>query len=402
MIKIFLALLSFIVVGSASASSNAIQDSKYPDLEEGMYAEFVTSKGTILCMLEFEKTPLTVANFVGLAEGNFKVDTLSFDKPYYNGLKFHRVIKDFMIQGGDPMGNGSGGPGYKFNDEFHPDLMHTGPGILSMANSGPNTNGSQFFITHKETPWLNNKHTVFGHVVQGQDVVNAIEQGDEMTEVNIIRVGDAAQKFNATKIFNETYEALKKEEEEEKARIDAVSAMSEDDYKAKVLKESKNDYKMIFESKKESYESKAEKKKAKKSFKKPQQTESGLVYAIVDEGEGPKPVEGTTLTVHCSGTFRHNGEKFFSTWDNNQPMTFAYKVQRMVPGFEEGLAMLGKGGKGTFILPYFLAYGPKGRQGGIPAYSDLVFEIEIIDLKEGESHEGHDHDHDHDGHDHQH
>jgi cyclophilin family peptidyl-prolyl cis-trans isomerase len=378
MIKFFLALLTFIVAGSAMATTNKLEDSKYPDLEDGIYAEFVTSKGTILVVLEHEKTPLTVANFVGLAEGKLKVDTNEFTEPYYNGLKFHRVIADFMIQGGDPMGNGSGGPGYKFNDEFHPDLMHTGPGILSMANSGPNTNGSQFFITHKETPWLNNKHTVFGHVVKGQDVVNAIAQGDEMTEVNIIRVGKAAQKFNANKIFNKTYKKLKKEADEEKARLEEIAEMSEDDYKAKVLKESK------------------------KIIKKGTQTESGLVYKLESEGEGPKAEEGYTLTVHCSGTFRHSGDKFFSTWDTEEPMTFKYKVQRMVPGFEEGLAMMGKGGKGTFILPYFLAYGPKGRQGGIPPYSDLVFEIEIIDLQVAEHHDHDGHDHDHDGHDHQH
>ena len=180
--------------------------------EDGIYAEFNTTKGKIICMLEFEKTPMTVANFVGLAEGNFKVGNSEITKPFYNGLKFHRVIKDFMIQGGDPQGNGQGGPGYKFPDEIVPELKHSGPGILSMANSGPATNGSQFFITHKETPWLNGKHTVFGHVVDGQEIVDAIEQGDEMISVTIIRVGENATRFDAKTAFSKKYEVFQAEE----------------------------------------------------------------------------------------------------------------------------------------------------------------------------------------------
>lgn len=174
-----------------------------PKLEDGMYAEMTTTKGVILLQLEFEKTPLTVANFVGLAEGIIENTAKKAGVPFYDSLKFHRVIKDFMVQGGDPLGNGSGGPGYKFKDEIVPELMHTGPGIFSMANAGPATNGSQFFITHKETPWLNGKHTVFGHVVQGQDVVDAIVQGDSIVTVKIIRKGKPAKKFDALKTFTE-------------------------------------------------------------------------------------------------------------------------------------------------------------------------------------------------------
>jgi peptidyl-prolyl cis-trans isomerase A (cyclophilin A) len=172
-------------------------------LEDGMYAEMTTNKGVIILQLEFEKTPLTVANFVGLAEGAIENTAKKAGVPFYDSLKFHRVIKDFMVQGGDPLGNGSGGPGYKFKDEIVPELKHTGPGIFSMANAGPTTNGSQFFITHKETPWLNGRHTVFGHVIQGQDVVDAIVQGDIIVTVKIIRKGKPAKKFDALKTFTE-------------------------------------------------------------------------------------------------------------------------------------------------------------------------------------------------------
>ncbi len=176
---------------------------KKPKLEKGMYAEIETSKGNILLKLEFEKTPMTVANFVGLAEGKIKNSAKGEGVPYYDGLKFHRVIANFMIQGGDPAGNGTGGPGYSFKDEFVSEFLFTGPGILAMANAGPATNGSQFFITHKETPWLDNRHTIFGHVITGQEVVNAIQQDDVIKHIKIIRKGKPAKKFNAPKVFEE-------------------------------------------------------------------------------------------------------------------------------------------------------------------------------------------------------
>lgn len=172
-------------------------------METGLFAKINTAKGSILIKLEMEKTPLTVANFVGLAEGKIPNNAKAAGVPFYNGLLFHRVIANFMIQGGDPDGSGGGGPGYLFQDEFHPDLRHTGPGILSMANRGPNTNGSQFFITHVETPWLDFKHTVFGHVVEGQDVVNTIANNDKIDSIEIIRKGEAAEKFDALATFNQ-------------------------------------------------------------------------------------------------------------------------------------------------------------------------------------------------------
>lgn len=167
-----------------------------PQPAEGLYAKIMTSRGDILIRLEFEKTPLTVANFVGLAEGT-KDSNRGKGVRFYDGLTFHRVIPKFMIQGGDPTGRGNGGPGYRFPDEIDPSLSHDGPGVLSMANAGPGTNGSQFFITHVKTPWLDGKHTVFGHVVDGQTVVDAIRQGDAIDRITIIRVGEKASAFRA-------------------------------------------------------------------------------------------------------------------------------------------------------------------------------------------------------------
>ncbi len=185
-------------------------------MQDGLYAKFHTSKGEILAELEFEKTPGTVGNFVGLAEGKIENKAKSEGEPYYDGLKFHRVIPDFMIQGGDPNGTGAGGPGYKFDDEIHPELKHDAPGKLSMANAGPGTNGSQFFITHVETPWLDGKHTVFGNVVEGQEVVDKIQQGDKIEKLEIIRQGAAADKFDGAGAFKEFHAEKAKREEEAK------------------------------------------------------------------------------------------------------------------------------------------------------------------------------------------
>ncbi|MNK05631.1 putative peptidyl-prolyl cis-trans isomerase [compost metagenome] len=333
----------------------------------GIYAAFVTTKGNIIVKLEEEKTPMTVANFVGLAEGNLTLfDSIKITKPFYDGLKFHRVIKDFMIQGGDPQGTGMGGPGYKFYDEARADLSHSGPGILSMANSGPATNGSQFFITHKETPWLNGKHTVFGHVVEGMDVVNKIEQNDVMTKVIIIRNGKAAKSWNATETFKAAYAKIKAEEDVKKAeqakldaiekeRIAKVSKMTEDEYRVYLLEE------------------------IRKKYPTAQQTASGLVYVIQKEGNGKKAAKGDNVSTHYVGTFL-SGAKFDSSRDRNQPLDFTHDIGQMIAGYDEAISMMSIGSRGIFIIPYFKAYGAAGRPGAIPPYSDLVFDIELLNV----------------------
>ena len=355
-----------------------------PKLADGLYVKFNTSKGEIICQLEYKKVPMTVANFVGLAEGKLTVDTTKITKPFFNGLKFHRVIADFMIQGGDPAGNGSGGPGYKFYDEIDSSLKHLSPGILSMANSGPNTNGSQFFITHKATPWLDGKHTVFGKVVSGQDVVNAIQQNDVMTTVTIVRVGKEAKAFDAQVAFDGKYKKLKEAEAVRMAAFAKIAAMSDAEYNA--------DFKTRVSA-------------MDKSLGLTQST-SGLMYVIENAGEAYKPELGSKISLHYKGTFLATGEKFDASYDRNVPIDFNYQVQRMIPGFEEGIKLIGKGGKAKLYLPYRLAYGAQGNQ-RIAGYSDLVFEIEMVNLeppiKGDQPVVPHNHDgHDHDGHDHKH
>ena len=309
--------------------------------KEGMYAKIKTNKGDIMLELEFEKTPLTVANFVGLAEGKIKNNKKEVGEPYYDGLKFHRVIADFMIQGGCPDGNGMGGPGYQFPDEIHPDLKHSGPGILSMANAGPGTNGSQFFITHKETPWLDGKHTVFGKVTEGQDVVDAIAQDDKIIEIDIIRKGEKAKKFDSKAIFDKELEKLEKQAAE----------------KAKKAKEAID----------------ALKKGAKV-------TSSGLAYKIIKKGIGPKAEVGKTVSVHYTGKLS-NGTKFDSSYDRNQPIEFELGRGRVIKGWDEGISLLNVGSKATFIIPPDLAYGARGAGGVIPPNATLIFDVELVEIK---------------------
>jgi len=336
---------------------------------EGIYAEFNTSKGKIICLLEHKKTPMTVANFVGLAEGKIVVDGVSKNTPFYDGLKFHRVIKDFMIQGGCPLGNGTGSPGYKFEDEIVQDLKHTGPGILSMANSGPNTNGSQFFITHKETPWLDGKHTVFGHVVEGQSVVDSIKQNDLIISIKIIRVGDEVQNWSAQAVFDgiraaKLVEIERKKMEEQKKREEYIA----------------NFYAQV-----------------KKKNKKAKLAPSGLVYVIAKKGKdvskfGAK--KGSQVSLHYTGTLFSDGTKFDSSKDRNEPFNFNYIDMPLIPGFTEGISLVGPKGKVKLFIPYFLGYGERAA-GKIPAKSDLVFDLEILSIEAPQpgGNNGHDHDH---------
>jgi peptidyl-prolyl cis-trans isomerase A (cyclophilin A) len=310
-------------------------------MKDGLYAKFNTTKGDILVALEYKKTPGTVGNFVGLAEGNLENSVKPQGKPYYDGLKFHRVIPDFMIQGGCPQGSGTGGPGYKFDDEFHPDLKHDGPGVLSMANAGPGTNGSQFFITHVETAWLNGKHTVFGRVVSGQEVVDAISQGDVIERLEIVRVGDEAQAFNAVEAFRTFEGAREKKLAEAKAKAEA------------------------------------ELEKLSAGFSK---TSSGLRYQIIQKGTGVKAERGKKVSVHYKGQLS-DGTVFDSSYKRNQPIEFALGVGQVIPGWDEGISLLKVGDKARFVIPSDLAYGSAGAGGVIPPNATLIFDVELMGVK---------------------
>lgn len=307
-------------------------------MNKGLYAKFNTSKGEILVSLEFEKTPGTVGNFVALAEGNMENSSKPQGKPYYNGLKFHRVIPDFMIQGGCPLGTGTGSPGYSFADEFHPDLKHDKPGILSMANSGPASNGSQFFITHVATPWLDNKHTVFGKVIEGQDVVDTIAQNDLLKSVEIIRVGELAEKFNAVEAFR-TFEGARTKREAEvkkavKDQMDKVAAGYDE-------------------------------------------TPSGLRYKILQEGNGKRAAVGSVVSVHYKGQLL-DGTVFDSSYPRKQPIDFELGVGQVISGWDEGIQLLKVGDKARFVIPSELAYGSRGAGGVIPPDATLIFDVELM------------------------
>ena len=310
---------------------------------DGLYAKFETNKGDIYTVLEMQKTPMTVANFVGLAEGTVTNTAKAAGVPYYDGLVFHRVIPNFMIQGGCPQGTGTGNPGYSFPDEIDATLKHTGPGILSMANAGPGTNGSQFFITHVETPWLDGKHTVFGHVIQGQDVVNKIAGSDSLKKLVILRKGKDAEAFDAAKVF-----------EFEKGNVGAKAAeKAKADEAARALANAE----------------------ALKRFEKASTTSSGLKYIIEKEGTGDSPKASDQVTVYYKGTFTDG--KLFDSNFGKDPITFG--LTQVIPGWTEGLQLMKPGGKAVFYIPFKLAYGENGHPSGvIPPKSDLVFEVELI------------------------
>ena len=364
MTSLFLSLVA--ILFSCNTTTGTPPPVENVELTDGMYAEIETNKGKIVLQLEYQKTPLTVANFVTLAEGknDMVTDAARKGKPFYDGLKFHRVISNFMIQTGDPNGNGSGGPGYKFADEFT-DLKHDKPGILSMANAGKGTNGSQFFITHVPTPHLDGMHTVFGHVVQGQDVVNSIVQGDEMKTVKIVRIGKDAKKFDAAKVFKEYYE---KAAADQKKAADALAKVKADKvaYFANIKASSTK-------------------------------TASGLQYKIVKKGQGKKPEAGSQIFLGYSG-YLENGTMFdssdaevakaFGNYIPGKDQAGAYTPipftagtkTGMIPGFIEGIDQLSIGDKAVIFIPAELGYGEKGAgRGMIPANANLIFEIEMLD-----------------------
>jgi len=368
----FFKLLSIVLLTSLTAAS--CQD-KYPDLEDGIYAEFVTNKGTMLAKLHYDKTPVTVANFVALAEGkNSKVDTAYTNKKFYNGTVFHRVINNFMIQGGDPTATGAGSPGYRFNDEFVSELKHDKPGILSMANSGPKTNGSQFFITEKPTPNLDNRHTVFGELVLGLDVQDSISNvktaaGDKplkdvvINELNIIRKGSDAKKFNAPKVSDNFFIGLKKAKEEELALLEKAK----DDFIAK------------------NNQVNGEVKKL----------ESGLVMVYTKRGDGINLGPHETVLIDYAG-FLEDGTLFDTSmvnvakdngkYDEARDKKGAYKPfpmqynqsARLVPGFREAMLNMNIGDEARIFIPSFLGYGERGAGGIIPPNANLIFDLKLV------------------------
>lgn len=349
---------------------------QYPDLEDGLYAEFVTNKGTMVAKLYYDKTPITVANFVSLAEGtNTMADEKFKDKKFYNGTIFHRIVEGFMIQGGDPSGDGTGGPGYKFHDEFKPDLKHDKPGILSMANSGVNTNGSQFFLTEKPTPFLDNVHTVFGKLVLGLDVrdsISKVKKGSDdkplepvvIEKLNIIRKGKEAKSFNATSIFKNHFietERLEKEKAEKKVAL---------------LKSNQEKFKV---------------QKAKATT-----LPSGLQYVITEQGTEEKLKETDKILADYTayfeegkflGTSKLDVAEAFEAVNPRQKAANGYESlvfeigpdARMIPGLKEGLRQLSVGDKATLFIPYHLGYGETGNR-DIPPRTNLIFEVEIKEI----------------------
>ncbi|MDR0877197.1 MAG: peptidylprolyl isomerase [Treponema sp.] len=314
-------------------------------LGNGLFARITTTRGDIVVRLEFQKTPLTVTNFVALAEG--KMD-FTRGKPFYDGLVFHRVIADFMIQGGDPQGNGRGGPGYQFPDEFDPSLKHDGPGILSMANSGPGTNGSQFFITHVATPWLDGKHSIFGRVVEGQNVVDAIKQGDKIEKITIIRNGPLATAFKADQTAFDSLLAEKK---------NAVGNKTQNQRDADLAQ-------------------------IKAKYPNAVQTPSGVRYIVQKQGNGVKPAAGQTVRVAYKGTLL-NGNVFDGTdFHGGKPLEFKAGAGQVIKGWDESVMDMKVGEKRLVIIPPELAYGNRDVGNGvIPANSFLIFEMELAGIK---------------------
>lgn len=343
---------------------------------EGIFATIASNKGDITLQLDYQKAPITVANFIALAEGKntFVTDEKLKGKPFFDGLKFHRVISNFMIQTGDPTGTGAGGTGYSFKDEFT-DLKFDKGGILAMANSGPATNSSQFFITHKDTPWLNGKHTIFGHVTQGMDNVNNIAQDDVITKVTITRKGTAAKNFDAPKVFADYY-GNKAEDAKKQALIETEKVKANNAKYAPVITAKVAYFATV---------------KATAT-----NTPSGLTYKIVQKGTGVKPVDGSTFYFHYAGYFEDGTlfdssyeevAKAYGKYDANRAAQNGYqafpfqagKKDGMIPGFLEGLNLMSYGDKAVLFIPSKLAYGESGAGGVIPPNATLIFELEMFE-----------------------
>lgn len=340
-----------------------VEKETYEGLKDGLYANFQTSQGNMIVKFEDQKSPVTVANFVGLAEGKIENKAKAKGVPFYDGTIFHRVIKDFMIQGGDPQGTGMGDPGYKFEDEKN-DLQHTGKGILSMANSGPNTNGSQFFITEIATPWLDGKHTIFGEVVKGEEVIDAIanvEKGPQdkpktdvvLEKVSVFSKGDGYKGYDAAKIFTEGKSKIQESNKAIIAKIEADKKKKEADFAA-------NQHKLVDDMKAEM-----------------QVTASGLYYKITKTTEGVSPSKGDDVAVHYSGKLV-DGTEFDSSFKRNEPIEFPVGIGQVIKGWDEGILLLKEGEAATFLIPSELGYGPRGAGGVIPPNAWLVFDVELV------------------------
>lgn len=329
---------------------------EFKNLEDGLYAKMTTNHGAMTIKLYEEQAPMTVANFVGLAEGKKENKAKAKGVPFYDGIVFHRVIKDFMIQGGDPDGIGTGGPGYDFEDEFDASLVHDKKGVLSMANSGPGTNGSQFFITEVPTPWLDNRHSIFGQVVEGLDVVDSIANVEKtpndkpvvpvvIEKVEIARKGDKYAKYDGVEAFETAKANHSKRQAEAEAKVQA--------------------------------EKDAEIARQKELEAKALSTPSGLKYVILEEGTGAKPVQGDDIKVHY--TLRLNdGEKLDSSYDRSQPLDATVGVTGLIQGWMEALTMFNRGSKVFLIIPSDLGYGSRGASGVIPPNATLYFDMEVL------------------------
>lgn len=357
--RILLILTATVFFASCSTVKipNSMSKEEYNSLNDGLYAVMETTKGTMTIELYEKDAPMTVANFVGLAEGTKENKAKPLGTPYYDGIIFHRVIKDFMIQGGDPDGKGTGGPGYDFEDEFFSDKRHDKKGVLSMANAGPGTNGSQFFITEVPTPWLDGRHTIFGQVIKGLEVIDSIANVEKgpmdrpledvvINKVSIVRKGDAYKNYDGGKAFEaaklqhkrKMEEALAKEKAELQKEIDRQTELTA----------------------------------------KAQKTESGLMYFIEKEGNGELPKHGETLEVHYTLRLK-DGKILDSSYDRNMPLTAQVGITSLIPGWMEALTLFKKGSKVFLIIPPELGYGAQGAGGVIPPNATLYFDMEILD-----------------------